>query len=356
MTGPNQSITPREAAAGSFDIIIDIRTHGGSTPTLPGALLITAHNLTSDPARFIPNRDAPVLIVCDIGMRSLTVVEQLHGAGYVASISLEGGMEEWIAQDLPVVTPEGLSTAEFRRYDRQLKLPGVGVAGQLDLQRARVAVVGAGGLGTPVLAYLAGAGVGNLTIVDSDRIEVSNLHRQPIYTTQDVGAGKARAAASFVKALNPEITVTPISERLDSSNAPDLLAHHDVVVTCTDSFDTTHAINQAALHHRIPMVFGSVYRFEGQLGVFDAQNGPCYACVFPQHTGGTSLDCSIVGVMGPVTGVIGGMQAAEVMKLLTCIGDPIIGRLHLYDSRTQILDSVQIRKNPACTMCGLLTP
>lgn len=352
MTNTKHGVSALEAQRADFALIFDIRAIAASTAIMPTAMPVSADELTSNPDRFIESAEIPVLIVCDIGVRSAVVTDLLRAAGYSQTVSLEGGMEGWIATGLPLFSPVGLTPEEYRRYDRQLKLPDFGVAGQQALGNARVAVVGAGGLGAPVLAYLAAAGVGSLTIIDSDDVEVSNLHRQPIYRTKDVGEGKARKAADFVAALNPGVAVEVRSLRLNDTNALEVLAGHDIVVTCTDSFDTAHAINAAAVELGIPLVFGSVYRTEGQLAVFDARSGPCYACVFPSDADGSSLSCSIVGVLGPVTGVVGSMQAGEVVKLLTNIGDSSGGRLGLYDSRTQTMDSVSIRKNPACPVCG----
>ncbi len=340
-----------EAHRAAFPLIFDIRALATSTPTVPTARPVRADELTSNPDRFIDSTETPILIVCDAGIRSVIVTNLLRATGYSRAVSLDGGMEAWTAAGLPLDSPEGLTPEEYRRYDRQLKLPDFGVPGQHALQDARVAVVGAGGLGAPVLAYLAACGVGHLTIVDSDDVEVSNLHRQPIYRTQDVGAGKARTAANFVSALNPGVSTEVRSLRLDDSNALEVLEGHDVVVTCTDSFDAAHAINAAAVELGIPMVFGSVYRTEGQLAVFDARSGPCYACVFPSVADGSALSCSIVGVLGPVTGVIGSMQAGEVVKLLTNIEGSSGGSLGLYDARTQTMESVSVRKNPACPVC-----
>lgn len=341
-----------EADACSFSLILDIRPHARSTPTLPRALPAPTDDLLDNPARFIEKMEDLVLIVCDIGLRSGVVADQLRVLGYGGAVSLHGGIEAWTATGLPTVSPEGLSADSFSRYDRQIKLPGLGVSGQRALGAARVTVVGAGGLGSPVLAYLAGAGVGHLTIIDSDIVEVSNLHRQPMYCTDNIGAPKARVAAAFVTALNPTIDVAVNSVRLDSTNAVDLLTGCEIVVACSDNLETTRAINVAAILSGVPMVFGSVYRFEGQIAILDASKGPCYECVFPDRAGITALNCSIVGVLGPVTGVVGALQATEVIKLITGVAEPSIGVLGLYDARSQSLDSVTIRKNLACTVCS----
>jgi len=352
MTNSPQSISPFEVRGAAFTLILDIRSLAASTPSIRDAVPVTADELASDPEQFIPSTATRTLIVCDIGVRSAVVTDLLRAVGYGHAVSLDGGMEGWLDAGLPVEAPAGLTPEQYRRYDRQIKVPDFGVTGQQALNRAGVAVVGAGGLGAPVLAYLAGVGVGRITVIDSDNVEVSNLHRQPIYTAGDVGSRKAGTAASFISALNPTVKVDGLALRLDGANAEEVLAGHDIVVTCTDSFETAHAINAAAVDLGIPMVFGSVYRTEGQLSVFDATAGPCYACVFPSDREGSAQNCSIVGVLGPVTGVIGSMQAAEVVKLVTGIGVPSIGKLGLYDASTQTMDTVTIHKNRACTVCG----
>jgi adenylyltransferase/sulfurtransferase len=313
---------------------------------------VSAEQLLTDPSLLIGPDAGAVLIVCDIGLRSAVVTTQLRSSGFLSVTSLEGGISAWMAEGLETEAPQGLSREEYQRYDRQLKLPGFGIAGQQALRNARVAIVGVGGLGAPVLGYLAAAGIGHLTIIDADRVEVSNLHRQPIYATDDVGKPKAEAAASYARALNPMIEVSSLASSLDASNALDLLREHDLVVTCTDSFETTQAINAAAVALGIPMVFGSVYRTEGQLAVFDSRTGPCYTCAFPMGSGVTGLDCSIVGVLGPVTGVIGSMQAAEVMKILIGKSNVESTSLVMYDALSQTVETVNLRKRATCAVCG----
>lgn len=352
MSNSPRSISPFEVHGVAFSRILDIRSLAASMPSIRDAVPVTADEVASHPEQFIPSTATRTLIVCDIGIRSAIVTDLLRAVGYGHAVSLDGGMEGWLDAGLPVDAREGLTPEQYRRYDRQLKVPDFGVTGQQALNRAGVAVVGAGGLGAPVLAYLAGVGVGRITVIDSDEVQISNLHRQPIYTAGDVGSRKAATAASFISALNPTVEVDEQALHLDGANAEEMLAGHDIVVTCTDSFETAHAINAAAVKLGIPMVFGSVYRTEGQLSVFDAAAGPCYACVFPSNREGPAQNCSIVGVLGPVTGVIGSMQAAEVVKLLTGIGEPSIGRLGLYDAGTQTMDTVTIRKNRACAVCG----
>jgi molybdopterin/thiamine biosynthesis adenylyltransferase/rhodanese-related sulfurtransferase len=346
------SVGPIKAAESEFHSVIDIRPHAASTPTIPNSVAVPAEQLLTDPSLFIKPDDGAVLIVCDIGLRSAVVTTQLRSSGFLSVTSLEGGISAWVAEGLEIEMPKGLSPEEYQRYDRQLKLPDFGIAGQQALRDARVAIVGVGGLGSPVLGYLAAAGIGHLTIIDADRVEVSNLHRQPIYTTGDVGKPKSETAAAYARALNPTIEVSSFATLLDASNAQDLLRDHDLVVTCTDSFETTQAINTAAVVLGIPMVFGSVYRTEGQLAVFDSRSGPCYTCAFPMGTGVTGLDCSIVGVLGPVTGVIGSMQSVETINILIGSSEVDTTRLVMYDALSQSVESVTLRKRPTCAACG----
>ena len=352
MKGSQARIQAIEASGTDFDLVIDVRPHAKSTPTVSGAVAIAADRLLSDPSQFIGSDDDSVLVVCDIGLRSAIVTDRLRSAGYLRAVSLDGGIESWIAAGLSTRSPEGLSRDDYARYDRQLKLPEVGIPGQQALAGARVAIVGVGGLGAPVLGYLAAAGVGHLTIIDSDAVELSNLHRQPIYTTNDVGRAKAEVAASYAAALNPTIDIVSSTIRIDRTNVRNALVGNDVVVTCTDSLETTHAINRASVGMGIPMVFGSVYRTEGHLAVFDARSGPCYACVFPNELGEPGQDCSIVGVLGPVTGVIGSMQAVETIKVIIGSGDVDTACLVLYDARSQSIDKLRIEKVASCATCG----
>lgn len=351
-SSPDHSIDPLRAETASFECIVDIRFAASTTPRIEGSSCIPSGDLLASPSIYIPDLLTPTLVVCDIGLRSANATRALRNAGYANVVSLSGGMEAWFDADLPVYQPGHLTSGQYRRYDRQIKLPGVGVHGQSALGAASVAIVGVGGLGAPVLSCLAGSGVGHITIIDPGDVELSNLHRQTIYTTAGVGSPKVEQAAAFVAELNPEIEVSPVHLILDESNAQDLLRNHDVIVVCTDSFETAHTINSASVGLGIPMVFGSVYRTEGQLGVFDPRIGGCYACVFPVHAIPGNLDCSIVGVLGAVTGVVGSMQAAEVVKLLTGTGEPTVGILHLYDAADQTLTRLVVRRNPDCEVCS----
>lgn len=352
MDSDDMGIAPHAANTSGFERVLDIRFAAATTPTIEGARSVSSAALLEDPSHFIPTMTTPTLIVCDIGLRSRTAALALQTAGYSSIRSLSGGMEAWFDEKLPVHTPGLLTAEQYRRYDRQIKLPGVGVEGQHRLGSSSVAIVGVGGLGAPVLSYLAGSGVGRITVIDSGVVELSNLHRQTIYTTQGVGAEKAEQAAAFATQLNPEVEMHHRHLTLSSSNAAEALSGHDVLVVCTDSFETAHVVNEASVELGIPMVFGSVYRTEGQLAVFHPGVGGCYACLFPYNAGVQPLDCSIVGVLGPATGVIGAMQAGEVIRILTHSEPPSVGLLSLYNADGQSIENVSIRKNVNCAVCA----
>ncbi len=353
MTDSSASIQSIEANKANFDLVLDIRPHAGSTPTVSGAVAVTADRLLSNPSQFIGSNDDLVLVVCDIGLRSAIVTDQLRSIGYGSAISLEGGIESWIAAGLPITSPQGLSIDDYARYDRPLKLPAFGIPGQQALASARVAIVGVGGLGSPVLGYLAAAGVGHLTIIDSDNVELSNLHRQPIYTTGDVGRAKSEAAASYAAALNPHDRDHGIHR---THRTLQRRSHPFVATTSLSRVPTASTQHTRSMELRccsgFPMVFGSVYRTEGQLAVFDARSGPCYACVFPAQSTDPGLDCSIVGVLGPVTGVIGSMQATETIKVVIGSSNANTGALVLYDAESQSIDRLSLQKVASCATCG----
>jgi adenylyltransferase/sulfurtransferase len=243
--------------------------------------------------------------------------------------------------------------ADLRRYSRHLLIPEVGLAGQERLASSRVLVVGAGGLGSPVLAYLAAAGVGRILVIDDDTVDVTNLQRQILYDTADVGAPKATRAAERLRALNPQIAIDPLTARLDASNARELVRLVDVVVDGSDTFSTRYLVNDACvLEHKLD-VNGAIFRFDGQLSVFGAQGGPCYRCLYPEappeHLVPT---CSEGGVLGVLAGMVGTFQANEALKVLLGIGTPLIGRLLLIDALDARVREVRIARDPACPLCG----
>lgn len=254
----------------------------------------------------------------------------------------------------PVVDPaDSLSVDEVRRYSRHLIIPDVGMAGQKRLKNAKVLCIGAGGLGSPALMYLAAAGVGTLGIVEFDTVDASNLQRQIIHGQSDIGRSKAESARDSVREINPFVQVRLHQERLDSSNALAILADYDLIVDGTDNFGTRYLVNDACVLLGKPYVWGSIYRFEGQASVFWAEHGPCYRCLYPDPPPpGTVPSCAEGGVLGVLCASIGSIQVTEAIKLLTGIGDVLLGRLMVYDALEMDYRQVTVRKDPDCAVCG----
>jgi molybdopterin/thiamine biosynthesis adenylyltransferase/rhodanese-related sulfurtransferase len=247
----------------------------------------------------------------------------------------------------------GLSSAEVFRYSRHLILPEVGLEGQEKLKAARVLLVGAGGLGSPVALYLAAAGVGHLGIVDFDVVDETNLQRQVLHGTRDVGRPKLQSARDRIADLNPHVEVTPYEVRLTSANALEILRGYDVVIDGTDNFATRYLTNDACVLLGIPNVYGSIFRFEGQVSVFATSHGPCYRCLFREPPPpGLVPSCAEGGVLGVLPGTIGTLQATEAIKVLLGIGEPLVGRLLLYDALSAVIRTVNVRKDPRCPACG----
>jgi len=251
------------------------------------------------------------------------------------------------------ISEPSLSLEEIRRYGRHLIIPEVGLAGQKKLKAARVLVVGVGGLGSPISLYLAAAGVGHIGIVDFDVVDESNLQRQIIYTTKDVKKPKLQAAKERLTAMNPYIEVETYETRLTSENALDIIKNYDIVVDGTDNFPTRYLVNDACALLGKPNVYGSIFRFDGQVSVFDARRGPCYRCLYPEPPPpGLVPSCAEGGVLGVLPGVVGALQAMETIKLIVGIGDPLIGRLLLFDGLHMSFTELKVRKDPNCKLCG----
>ena len=254
----------------------------------------------------------------------------------------------------PLVAPSApLSAREIERYARHVLIPDVGMEGQRRLKNARVLVVGAGGLGSPALMYLAAAGVGTIGVVDDDVVELSNLQRQVVHGAADVGSLKSESAAQRLASVNPLVHVVRHDVRIDSTNALEIIADYDLVVDGTDNFPTRYLLNDACVLLGKPDVWGSIYRFDGQASIWWAQHGPCYRCVFPEPPPpGLVPSCAEGGVLGVLCAAIGSIQAAEVVKLIVGIGDPLVGRLLVHDALRQSWDDLSVQKNPGCAVCG----
>lgn len=255
-----------------------------------------------------------------------------------------------------VVAPERLvplTEAERVRYSRNMLVPGIGVRGQQRIRAARVLVVGAGGLGSAALLYLAAAGVGTLGVIDNDAVDVSNLQRQVIHTTGRVGTAKVDSAHQAIRALNPDVNVVTHRRRLTAANALQVLAGYDVVLDGSDNFPTRYLVNDACVMTGVPLVHGAVLRFDGQVGVFDARQGPCYRCLHPEPPpAGSVVSCAHGGVLGVLPGLVGTMQAAEALKLIVGGAEPLVGRLLLIDAWGARVRELPVQRNPECAVCG----
>ncbi|KAF1709783.1 molybdopterin biosynthesis protein MoeB [Pseudoxanthomonas kalamensis DSM 18571] len=357
-----REISPQQArlrqAQGA--VLVDVREdHERAGGQAEGALGVPRAALEADPRRWLPDPGVEVLLLCQVGARSLAAAQALQRAGYAELASVSGGMTAWTAAGLPTVVPQ--LEADLRdfgeRYSRHLLLPEIGVEGQRRLERSRVLLVGAGGLGSPAAYYLAAAGVGHLRIADDDRIERSNLQRQILHAEDRIGRPKAASAAATLTALNPRIEVEPVTERVTSINIDWLLDGVDVVIDGADNFPVRYLLNDACIRHRLPLVYGAVERFRGQLGVFDAGRhrgrAPCYRCLYPQPPAPEfAPNCAEAGVLGVLPGVIGLLQATEALKLLLEIGEPLVGRLLSFDALGMRFRETLLRPDPECLSCA----
>jgi len=250
-------------------------------------------------------------------------------------------------------TKHDLTQSEVERYSRQMVLPELGPRGQQKLKESSVLVIGAGGLGTPASVYLAAAGVGRIGVVDEDVVEKSNLHRQTIYTEEDIGKLKAVVAAERLQSVNPHIKVEPHKVRLSSSNALDIMRDYDIVIDCTDNFPARYLINDACVLLGKPDVYASIFRFDGQASTFHSRKGPCYRCLFPEPPPPDNVqDCAVAGVLGVLPGIMGSIQAIESIKLMIGMGDPLFGRLLVFNATDMTFNELRFKKNPDCPVCG----
>jgi molybdopterin/thiamine biosynthesis adenylyltransferase len=247
-----------------------------------------------------------------------------------------------------------VNDAQLLRYSRHILLDEIGIEGQEKLLASHALVIGAGGLGSPVALYLGGAGVGHITVVDDDLVDETNLQRQIAHTLARVGSPKAESVRSAIAAINPDVLVTPLMLRADDALLNRLVAQADVVLDCTDNFTTRHAINRACVNHGKPLVSGAAIRMDGQLSVYDSRDAasPCYACVFPQDSGVEETRCAALGVFAPLVGIVGTMQAAEALKLLTDLGSQLAGQLLMVDARDMAFTRIGLSPNPQCAVCG----
>lgn len=357
---PSQARARQQAGAK----LVDVREAHERSSGMPEASVgVACSELEAAPDAVLPRTDEDVLLICEVGVRSRDTARVLAGAGYARVASVEGGTQRWRAEGLPMIEP--LLDAEERdfneRYSRHLLLPEVGLAGQKRLGAARVALVGAGGLGSPSAYYLAAAGIGHLDLADDDVVDRSNLQRQILHTDARIGMAKVESARLALSALNPRLDIRPYAHRITSDNVEALIGDADVVLDGGDNFAVRYLLNDACVKLGKPLVYGAVHRFTGQVSVFDAGRHrgqyPCYRCLFPEPPPPEAApNCSEAGVLGVLPGVIGMLQATEVIKLILGMGESLRGRLLNFDAMEMRFRETRLRPDPACPVCAPGTP
>ncbi|HSH23198.1 MAG TPA: molybdopterin-synthase adenylyltransferase MoeB [Acidimicrobiales bacterium] len=344
-----------EAAMDAGALVLDVREPDEHEQgALPGAVHIPRGHLESQIENRVPDHDTPIVVHCAGGTRSAFAAETLAQLGYTEVVSMAGGFNKWKDEGRAWSTPRVLSPEQRNRYQRHLLLPEVGEAGQQRLLDAKVLLLGAGGLGSPAALYLAAAGVGTLGIVDMDVVDESNLQRQILHNMERIGERKVDSAKKTLTAINPDVNVVPHDVRLGADNVLDVLAGYDVIVDGTDNFPTRYLVNDASLKLRIPVVHGSIFRFEGQATVFHPYVGPCYRCLIPEPPP-TELapSCAEAGVLGVLPGIVGSIQAMEAIKLLLGLGDTLTGRLLAYDAMEESFRTFKVPRDRACPACSI---
>ena len=336
-------------------VVVDVReVDEWGAGHIPGAKHVPKSYLETRIEGAAPDRSQHVILYCQSGNRSAwaarTLIEDL---GYENVESMTGGFTLWKDRGYEVETPRTLTPEQRERYSRHLLLPEVGVEGQQKLLDAKVLLLGAGGLGSPTALYLAAAGVGTLGIVDNDEVDLSNLQRQVIHTSERIGMPKVDSAAETINALNPDVKVVKHAIRLGPENIMDILPGYDIVVDGLDNFPTRYLLNDASVRLQIPVVSAAILGFEGQLSVFKPYDGPCYRCLFPvPPPAELAPSCGANGVLGVLPGTMGLLQATEVIKLILGEGDPLIGRLLMYDALSATVNEVKVRRDPECPICS----
>ena len=353
-----RSVIPRlsvQEARGRSGILVDIReTPEFAAGVVDGAVKLPRSSLELEAGKLLPDKSQPVFCYCQMGIRSLYAAETLLRMGYTDVYSVDGGYDAWVEARFPIEgVDDSFSAEELGRYARHLSVPEVGLEGQKRLKSARVLLVGVGGLGSPAALYLAAAGVGTLGIIDPDVVDASNLQRQVLHATSRIGQLKVESARAAIAEINPNVFVDAYPVRLDASNADEIVPQFDVIMDGADNFPTRYLVNDACVKHDKPNVHGSVYRFEGQISVFQRGRGPCYRCLYPEPPPpGAVPSCAEAGVLGVLPGVVGMLQAVETIKLILGQGEPLFGRLLVYDALAASLRELKMRANPKCAFCA----
>jgi molybdopterin/thiamine biosynthesis adenylyltransferase/rhodanese-related sulfurtransferase len=329
-------------------VVLDVREPDEyDQGALPGAVHIPRGQLETNIEGRIPDHDAPIVVYCAGGTRSAFAARTLQELGYHDVVSMAGGFNLWKDQGRDWKTPVTLSPEQRNRYQRHLLLPEVGMAGQAKLLDSKVLLLGAGGLGSPAALYLAAAGVGTIGIVDMDEVDASNLQRQILHNLDRIGDRKVDSAKKSLTAMNPDVDVVTYDTRLSADNVMELIAGYDVIIDGADNFPSRYLLNDASVKLGIPVVHGSIFRFEGMVTVFDPKRGPNYRDMVPEPPpADLAPSCAEAGVLGVLPGIIGSLQALEAIKLLLDLGDPLIGRILSYDALEQTFREYKLRVDP----------
>jgi molybdopterin/thiamine biosynthesis adenylyltransferase/rhodanese-related sulfurtransferase len=336
-------------------VVLDVREPDEyEQGALPGAVHIPRGHLESQVEGKVADRGARVVVYCAGGARSAFAAETLGRLGYSDVVSMAGGFNRWKDEGRPWKAPASLTAEQRNRYQRHLLLPEVDVAGQQKLLESKVLLLGAGGLGSPAALYLAAAGVGTLGVIDMDVVDESNLQRQILHNVDRVGERKVDSAKKTLTSLNPDVNVVTHDVRLGADNVLAIFEGYDLVIDGTDNFPTRYLVNDASLKLDIPVVHGSIFRFEGQASVYMPHQGPCYRCQVPEPPPvELAPSCAEAGVLGVLPGIIGSIQAMEAIKLLLGIGEPLVGRLLAYDALEESFRTFKVNRDPECAACSI---
>jgi molybdopterin/thiamine biosynthesis adenylyltransferase/rhodanese-related sulfurtransferase len=350
-----REVTPEDVAERLGEVtLLDVREPDEyEQGALAGAIHVPRGQLEFSIEGRITDKSTPIAVYCAGGTRSAFAAKTLQELGYSDVVSMAGGFNKWKDEGRAWSTPQTMSANQRLRYQRHLLLPEVGEAGQMKLLDSKVLLLGAGGLGSPAALYLAAAGVGTIGIIDMDVVDESNLQRQILHTMDRVGMRKVDSAKAALTAMNPDVTVITYDTRLGADNILDIIDGYDVIVDGTDNFPTRYLLNDASLIKRIPVVHGSIFRFDGQITVFNPYVGPCYRCMIPEPPPPElAPSCAEAGVLGVLPGIVGSLQALEAIKLLLNLGDPLVGRLLTFDALEQSFRTFKVRRDPDCPVCG----
>ena len=358
-----EEIQPTEAAAeidsGDDVALVDVREQAEFDERhIEGAIHVPRSYLESRFEQFVPDRSRRIILYCASGIRSALAAKTLaEDLGYEDVSSMAGGITLWRDRGLPVVTPRALTREQKERYSRHILVPEIGLEGQMKMLDSKVLLLGAGGLGSPTGLYLAAAGIGKIGLVDDDVVDASNLQRQVIHNTERIGMAKTESARQAIEALNPDVEVVEHHGRLDYDNVIELLSGYDVIVDGADNFPTRYLLNDASVRLRKPVVSASILSFDGQLSTFVPYEGPCYRCLYPTPPPPElAPSCGAAGVLGMLPGIMGMLQSLEVFKLVTGAGDPLIGRLLLFEALGTEFTELKVRRDPDCPICGPNAP